>query len=618
MSDKLFRVVGAVPAAQALSGATAPAIIEVYEEIGKDWFTQEGIGAKEFAEALKEIPESQPIVVAINSPGGNVYDGLAIYHMLKRRKDVTCRIDGVAASIASVIAMAGTLIEMPANSLLMVHNPWTMAVGNADELRKVADDMDKHRDVMVGIYAERTGLTRERIQQLLDDETWLTGDEAAALGFCDGTTEPLRLAASIRQPHAYQFRCPPKHDAATCVVEMQTHTETRMENTTPVPVANPTPAPDLGAAIAALTAKVEALAAKHAEPAGVAPVAATRFEVIGNSAVETWKKMAAGPERAAFATANMDVIAEHLSETEQARSMNAMVRAAGFPVKAANTITSNLIPAILNDSLITIAVDSVLAPFNTFTRSFTPVPMASKRTQVLPVFSSGSTVLTNASDFEAGNSTVTNVTISTAQYTKPFQVDNNDVQNGFSLRLLAEGCAREFALSLHNQATTLMTVANFGATSITVGAGTTWTSASLQSKLAPVLVAAKNYDQRILLLDGSHLMYLLPTDRNSFAIGELGGWGFDKILQNNDWTGAATNACGFVTNGRAIYAVSGVPEVVAPGDFFSISSQTLRNGMTVATYQWFSRKTRTMWASYDIVLGLTVADSSAGRVLVTS
>ena len=132
--------------------------------------------------ALNQVDGLNNLNIYINSPGGSVFAGIAIYNMLKRNKaKKTVFIDGVAASIASVIAMAGDTINIPNNAFLMVHNPWTFAMGNANDFRKLADDLDTIGSGALSIYTENTkeGIEESTIQGLLDAETWLTGAEAA-------------------------------------------------------------------------------------------------------------------------------------------------------------------------------------------------------------------------------------------------------------------------------------------------------------------------------------------------------------------------------------------------------------------------------------------------------
>jgi ATP-dependent Clp protease protease subunit len=163
--------------------------ITIYERIGYDWWSGEGVEGKKFVEDLQKIPQGRPITLRINSHGGNVHDGMLIYNRLKeRRAQLTVKVDGVAASIASVIALSGSKLEMPRNSLLMVHNPWAYAEGDAATMRQAADMLDKHRDAIMAVYEEKTGATKDQIKGWMDRETWMTGDEAHANKFCDHVT----------------------------------------------------------------------------------------------------------------------------------------------------------------------------------------------------------------------------------------------------------------------------------------------------------------------------------------------------------------------------------------------------------------------------------------------
>ena len=140
--------------------------------------------------------KTKPVTVHINSPGGSIFDGLAIYNMLKNHQgSVTVQIDGLAASMASIIAMAGDEIVIPENAMMMIHNPWGGVAGDADEMRGYADLLDKCRDSMVSIYAERTKLPDAIIVQAMNDTTWYSGKEAVEMGFADKLAEPVRLAA---------------------------------------------------------------------------------------------------------------------------------------------------------------------------------------------------------------------------------------------------------------------------------------------------------------------------------------------------------------------------------------------------------------------------------------
>lgn len=172
--------------------ADQSAEISIYDEIGF-W----GVTAKQFIGDLKAI-DATAIKLAINSPGGAVFDALAIYNALRQHPaNVEVTIMGVAASAASIIAMAGDTVVMPENAFMMIHNPLNMAYGNADDLREVADVLDKIGASLVGIYAKRTGLPEDEIKALLDAETWLNAEEAVLKGFADELQPQLKVAASF-------------------------------------------------------------------------------------------------------------------------------------------------------------------------------------------------------------------------------------------------------------------------------------------------------------------------------------------------------------------------------------------------------------------------------------
>ena len=166
-----------------------------------------------FRDALKDLGDVKTINLHINSPGGSVFEGIAIYNMLKQNKaHVNVYVDGLAASIASVIAMSGDAIFMPSNSMLMIHNPWTMAVGNASELRKQADDLDKITESSIQTYLNQAGdkLDEEALRQLMDDETWLTAKEAVDYGLATEVIEANKAAASISKNFAQRYRHVPE------------------------------------------------------------------------------------------------------------------------------------------------------------------------------------------------------------------------------------------------------------------------------------------------------------------------------------------------------------------------------------------------------------------------
>jgi ATP-dependent Clp protease, protease subunit len=174
--------------------------LTLYGVISQDSWWGDEVTPKQFSDDLKALGDIEEITVRINSDGGDVFAGLAIHNMLKRHKaKVTVYVDGLAASIASIIAMAGDKVIMPKGSMMMIHNPWTSVWGgDADDFRHAADVLDKIRDSLVDVYAEKTQLDQEEIKALLDAETWLTAEDAVAKGFADEVEGTMSVAAAIR------------------------------------------------------------------------------------------------------------------------------------------------------------------------------------------------------------------------------------------------------------------------------------------------------------------------------------------------------------------------------------------------------------------------------------
>lgn len=147
------------------------------------WWGDEVI-PQQFREELKQ--HKGDLTVVLNSPGGDVFAGMSIYNALREfEAHVTVRIDGLAASIASVIAMAGDKVVMSPGTMMMIHKPWTMAVGDANELDKVKEVLNSIEDSIIPIYTSRSGLSKDEVIEMLEAETWMTAEEAVEFGFAD-------------------------------------------------------------------------------------------------------------------------------------------------------------------------------------------------------------------------------------------------------------------------------------------------------------------------------------------------------------------------------------------------------------------------------------------------
>jgi len=165
--------------------------ISIYDEIGAF-----GVSAKAFLAELGALADDAPLTLRLNSPGGSVFDSVAIYNALKRHAGpVAVWIDGIAASAASYVAMAGDEVVMPANAFIMIHDPGGMVLGTAEDMRAMADALDKIKGSLVAGYAAKSRRDEAEIAALMAKETWFDAEEAVALGLADRLAEPVRVAA---------------------------------------------------------------------------------------------------------------------------------------------------------------------------------------------------------------------------------------------------------------------------------------------------------------------------------------------------------------------------------------------------------------------------------------
>lgn len=205
------------------NAAEDPSIADIHivDFIG-DWIDDYwglGVTARAFIEQLAKLPEAvKTIRVHINSPGGDVFGAINIANALREQqaskgRTVETIVDGLAASAASIILMAGSTVRIADNGLVMVHNPWTIGIGNAADMRKVADELDTVRNTIVATYKWHSSLEDDEIVALMDAETWLDADEAIAKGFATEKVEGLKAAASIDPKAAAKLKVPEKFKA---------------------------------------------------------------------------------------------------------------------------------------------------------------------------------------------------------------------------------------------------------------------------------------------------------------------------------------------------------------------------------------------------------------------
>ena len=181
MNEKWYNI-------QNKAGETAD--IYIFDEIGTY-----GVTAQDFISEIKGLKD-MPINLRINSLGGDVFDGMAMYNVIKRREaKTTVYIEGIAASIATIIALGADEVIMAENSLFMIHNAWGGTSGEAKDMRKTAETLDKITSELTDIYVKKTGLSYDTLAEMMDEESWLNAQEAFDLGFIDTISDSIKVAA---------------------------------------------------------------------------------------------------------------------------------------------------------------------------------------------------------------------------------------------------------------------------------------------------------------------------------------------------------------------------------------------------------------------------------------
>lgn len=189
----------------------------IYDAIGES-FWGGGISAQRFAEVMAEVEDSDALDIYINSPGGSVFEGIAIYAMLQRyKKEKVVYVDGIAASIASVIMLAADRRVITRSAQVMIHEPWGGGMGTADDLRKAADSLDGIHESILDTYVARTRQDRKQLDKWMRAETWMRADEAMEHGFATEVTEEESedATASLDLLAKFNFKNAPRDLAQT-------------------------------------------------------------------------------------------------------------------------------------------------------------------------------------------------------------------------------------------------------------------------------------------------------------------------------------------------------------------------------------------------------------------
>ena len=588
--------------------------ILIYDQIGRDFWSGEGMAAKDFSQLLEGIDPNAELTVGINSPGGNVWDGLAIHNMLVGRPGhVITRNDGMAASIASVILQAGNDRQSHASAMVMIHRAWGFMIGNADDAEKFKAELEKHDQVLSELYAKRSGQTSANVLAKMSEETFFTASEAKDFGLLDdilqAQTEPARnnLAADATNR---------RQTAAAIQPNIQNQMSTPAA---PAPAVNPPPAPTPEAPrdidFSPVINAINALGNRLPMP-GADPVARPRIENLGNPLIEKWNSLEFEEPsvRGKFVRNHYCDLRKQLllAQNVSLDIQNANRFDYSHPgIMAANTVDAALANTVLSDQFIT-TMRSYIAPWMAFTKSISLSPVSKRQTIEVPLVSSAGSMQTNATNYETGDSVLAPVAVVVGERSKSWHVSRPEQNLGLQLAALLPTNVKVLAEGIHAVLTALMTNANYGA-DVVIGTAANFDSTDLRA----ILALGKDYDRVTLLLDGGHLAYLLPGDRVAFEFGEPGAYGFDGgIYKNNLWTSAATDIAGFVCGPDAIAMAFGPPLDLPSGEAISTSTIDV-NGFPFSLTVWFSRASRSIWASAQTMMGAAVGDATQAEVLTT-
>lgn len=321
-------------------------------------------------------------------------------------------------------------------------------------------------------------------------------------------------------------------------------------------------------------------------------------------------------KRLAFMKKDWKAIQQEAENRDKRGGFNASL----FPVNS-NTYSGTLVTSFLMDGSLT-DLQNVWAMLGAFSMDFSTDPYKPLASGVLKHVTAGAAAQTDATNFESGNSTVAPISVVMHQYTVSFQVSNSDLNSGLRMENLVTINTANFANKVIEIATVPITTAIFTNTpEISTAAAFNFNNlSSLQASL-------KKSPIKNLILDGSYVARIANTPAFFQTAGVVGGntsawraFGWNLIAQNTDWTGAGTNVQGFACHPQAIVGITGLPLTPPniPGGILSQNTMTVPGlEIPVAVYSWFNPATRTMWCSYDIMLGVKEGDTSAGT-LVTS
>jgi len=687
-------------------------------QIGKDWWDSSGISAKEFRDALAQIPKGQSIKLILNSEGGSVQDGLDMYNAIEARAaDITCYISGYALSIASVIPLAASRVISPISSIWMIHDPWTMAQGNADEMRAAAEMLDRHAETLAEIYSKHTGKSKKAMREAMKAETWFTGSEAAEYGLADATeadTEDSRNALRTLDLSKYEDSMPfavlniiktispsskgagqpktqtedsmkklivallEKHSIEASETETDEQLQAKLEKL--ITAGNGRAILDEFQALIKAEgkeAKVVVVDDKFDAKAEIAALKKSRIEdrvlvyvdstAITKDEVNIFVEAALKDEPGTFKildakksnriggdAAGAGIEMREFQEphglqgrpTEKLRNLFAKHNGDktkifaefrdNFSHLAADALrqdkvkNENTFSATITTNFLILGATTQLSPkfaaANMFARdaSVDPYkPLASGVMKFNTTAQDGSTTLTNATNFENGDSTIAPVTVTVAQYTEPFHVTNGHLNSGFRMEDLLTAKLASLGSKISQVIGNYLKTANFNTLAPVISVPGAFNFTNMSTAWGEL----KKANRKNIMLDGEYLAKIInnPAFLQATPVIPGAGWknviGWDYVALHTEYSAAGANVRGFFGDEQALGIIAGLPLVDAPaipGGILAQATGMLPGvNLPIAVYAWFNTSTRTYWASFDIMFGANVLDSTAGGLIAS-
>lgn len=278
----------------------------------------------------------------------------------------------------------------------------------------------------------------------------------------------------------------------------------------------------------------------------------------------------------------------------------------------ANTFSSALVIDVARKTGITV-LQNKLSALTAFSTDFAADEVAPRKTIQVPKVVSGSTAVKNPATYEGGGGVIDHIAVTPDEYSVPFGISSNELNQGFRLEQLFEINLQVLANSIMDVATAPLTAANFGAAAVTVAQGDFGTD-----DFKTLYAVSKNYNRKNIVLDGGYLAQVIPTDRLKFALTEAGAYGFDSMAMNNRWNGAEANVVGFVADPQAVGLASGLAQIhPAVASLMLVNEVITVPGVNIAVRfnVWGSTNTRAINASYGLMFGAAVGDTSALKLV---